>query len=216
MNLDFALILFAIGGALVGLGADLISRGWPAHLPEYVKSRGVRWQTAVLMLTGAAAFTALAAQWGVAPREFLILFVYFVALTVLLATDLDQKLLPDLITLPLIVFSAAILLLGWSPLLAGKSLGLVSGIGAGIGAPVLLWIGDRVLHGDLGWGDLKLAASIGLMSGVTGFFLGMLMASIGFAVVLLVLMAFRRIGLKSAVPFGPVLIYAAFAAVLIR
>ena len=89
--------------------------------------------TVVLVATGAAVFAILPLRW-VEPRDQLILAVYCAALLVLLATDLDQKLLPDLITLPLIVFSGAVLLLGWSPVLAGKELGLVSGIAAGVGA----------------------------------------------------------------------------------
>ena len=44
---------------------------------------------------------------------------------------------------------------------------------------------------------------------------GLLVASIGFSVVLIALIALRRSSLKSAVPFGPVLILAAFAAVLL-
>jgi leader peptidase (prepilin peptidase)/N-methyltransferase len=115
----------------------------------------------------------------------------------------------------LIGFSAAVLLLGWSPALAGKDLGLASGIAAGIGAPGLLLLSDRLLGGELGLGDVKLAASLGLLFGISLLFMGMLVASVGFAVVLLALMAVRRIGLKTAVPFGPVLIFAAFAAALL-
>jgi leader peptidase (prepilin peptidase)/N-methyltransferase len=136
-------------------------------------------------------------------------------LLVLLATDLDQKLLPDLITLPLIVVTAVLLVLGWSPLLAGKELGLFSGIAAAIAAPLFLFVTDRFLHGDLGEGDLKLAVSIGLLCGLTLLVSGLLVASIGFSVVLVVLIAVGRLSMRSAVPFGPVLILAAFVAALL-
>jgi prepilin signal peptidase PulO-like enzyme (type II secretory pathway) len=43
----------------------------------------------------------------------------------------------------------------------------------------------------------------------------LLVASLVFAGVLLLLMAMRRIGLRSAVPFGPMLILGAFAAALL-
>jgi leader peptidase (prepilin peptidase)/N-methyltransferase len=209
------LVPFAIGGAVLGFVADAISRRWPAHEDGYATRGILSWRTGVLALTGAIAFGGLAAGWAAEPRDLVILFVYFVVLLVLLATDLDQRLLPDLLTLPLIVFSAAVLLLGWSPLLADRSLGLASGIAAGVGAPALLWIGDRVMHGDLGGGDLKLAVSIGLMSGVSQLFLGLIAASIGFSVALLALMAVKKLGLKSAVPFGPMLIFAAYVAALV-
>ena len=203
-----------IVGAILGLAADFVSRRWPQHEEDYAPSAGIRWQTLVLVATGAAVFALLPLRW-VEPRDQLILAVYCAALLILLATDLDQKLLPDLITLPLIVFSGAVLLLGWSPVLAGKELGLVSGLAAGIGLPILLFVSDRILHGELGGGDLKLAVSIGFMSGVAALVFGLLVASIGFSIVLIALMAMRRLSLKSAVPFGPVLILGAFAAVLL-
>ncbi|HEY5488706.1 MAG TPA: prepilin peptidase, partial [Candidatus Limnocylindrales bacterium] len=145
---------------------------------------------------------------------FAVYAVLFVALLVLLATDLDQRVLPDLITLPLIVFAAVLLIGDWSPALANKDLGRISGLAAGILAPVLLLVSDRVIGGDLGMGDVKLSISLGLIFGLSALFYGLLLASIGFAVVLIGLMAVRRLGMKSAVPFGPVLIFAAFLAAL--
>ena len=133
----------------------------------------------------------------------------------MLATDLDQRLLPDELTLPLIVFAAGVLLINASPALADKSLGLASGIGAGIGAPVLLLVSDRVLGGQLGLGDVKLSISLGLMFGVSALFYGLLIAGVGFSVVLVGLIVARRLSLKSVVPFGPVLVLAGFVAALL-
>ena len=64
-------------------------------------------------------------------------------------------------------------------------------------------------------GDLKLAVSLGLMSGVSGLFAGFLIASVLSSVVLLLLIASRRIGLRSAIPFGPILIAAGIIATLL-
>jgi leader peptidase (prepilin peptidase) / N-methyltransferase len=206
-------VLVAAGaGLLIGLAADRLAARWPEHEPG-TPSRGLDWRTVLVAATGSLVFAGLAVRWS-EPLDFLILAVYSAALVVLLATDLDQKLLPDLITLPLIAFAAVVLLAGWSPLLADRELALLSGIAAGIGAPVLLFVSDRVLKGALGLGDLKLAISIGLLAGVSRFFAGFLIASIGFAVVILALIALRRIGLRTAIPFGPVLIFAAMAAML--
>jgi hypothetical protein len=52
------------------------------------------------------------------------------------------------------------------------------------------------------------------MSGVSNVFVGIVVASVGFSAVLIVLIALRRLSLKSAVPFGPVLIITGFIAVL--
>jgi leader peptidase (prepilin peptidase)/N-methyltransferase len=209
---ELAVVAAAAFGALLGFIADRLSTRWPEHEPDY-QPRRLDWRTAVLALIGAAVGAGLVLRWS-EPRDLAILAVYCAVLLVLLATDLDQKILPDLLTLPLIVFSGAILLLGWSPLLADKSLALVSGIGAAIGLPILLFVSDRILRGELGAGDLKLAVSLGLMSGVSRLFVGLLLASIGFSLVLLVLIGLRRLSLKSAVPFGPVLIIAAYVAAL--
>jgi leader peptidase (prepilin peptidase) / N-methyltransferase len=205
-------IAAAVAGALFGLGADRLSVRWPDHLPEY-HPRRLDWRTVVVMLTGAVVAAGLATRVDV-PRDLAVLTLFAAALMVLLATDLDQKILPDLVTLPLIAFAAAVLLLGWSPVLAGKDFGTLSGVGAAVIAPTVLFISDRVLGGDLGFGDIKLSVSLGLMLGLSALFYGLLVASVGFAIVLVALIALRRIGLRSAVPFGPVLIFAAFIAAL--
>ena len=205
-------LLAAVVGAAWGLFAERLSARWPRHADGHI--RGLDWRTAVVPIGSAAAFAALAARWT-EPRDQLILLAYAAVLVVLLATDLDQRLLPDLLTLPLIPVVLVIVVLGWDPLLAGKELPLVSAFAAAIGAPLLLLLSDRVLGGGLGMGDVKLAVSLGLMSGVTRLVGGFLVASIAGALVLLVLIGLRRLSLKSAVPFGPVLIAAAIVAALL-
>lgn len=213
MSLTVAVAVLVVAGAVLGFAADRLSVRWPAHEAGY-RPRGLDWRTVVLIVTGAVVFGGLAARWENDSWSLVLLGTVSAALVILLATDLNQKVLPDLITLPLIGLTAAMLLLGWSPLLAGKELGLYSGIAAGLVAPVFLFITDRLLRGDLGDGDLKLAVSIGLLTGITLLVGGLLVASVGFSAVLLVLIAARRLGLRSAVPFGPVLIATAFLAML--
>lgn len=203
----------ALVGALVGFAADRLASRWPEHEPGIPK-RGLDWRTAVLVAAGGAVFAGLAWRWN-EPSALLVLVPFALALLVLLATDLDQRLLPDLLTLPMIAFAAVVLVLGWSPLLAGKELAIVSGVVAAIGAPLFLFLTDKLLHGALGAGDLKLAVSIGLLCGITRLFVGFLLASVAFAAVLLVLIALRRLSLRTAVPFGPVLIGGAFIAMLL-
>jgi leader peptidase (prepilin peptidase)/N-methyltransferase len=169
-------------------------------------------------LAGAVALGAVVNRWAGdanAFRALVVLLPFAIALLVLLATDLDQRLLPDLLTLPMIAVAAVVLVAGWSPLLAGKEFGFVSAIAAAIGAPLFLWLTDLLLNGALGFGDLKLAVSLGLLCGVSRLFAGFLGASIVFSVVLVALIASRRLGLRTAVPFGPVLIGAAFIAMVL-
>jgi leader peptidase (prepilin peptidase)/N-methyltransferase len=206
-------VVAALVGALIGLLADRLAQRWPEHEP-FTARRGLGWRTAVLVGIGAAVMGGLFWRWT-EPRDLAVLVPFAVALLVLLATDLDQRLLPDLLTLPMIAAAAVVLVLGWSPLLAGKELAIVSGVAAAIAAPAFLFITDKLLRGALGGGDLKLAVSLGLLCGITRLFVGFLSASIVFAVVLLVLIGLRRLSLRTAVPFGPVLIGAAFIAMLL-
>ena len=202
---------YAVLGLVVGSLADRLAARWPSHEDGAVRGRD--WRTVVIALGGATAFAALAGRWS-EPLDLAILSVYFGALLVLMATDLDQKLLPDVITLPLVVAALVLTLTGLNPLLADKELPIASALLAGIGAPLLLFALDVVVKGALGMGDLKLVAGLGLMSGVTRLFGGLVVASIASAVILIVLIASRRLTMKTAIPFGPILILGGMLAAL--
>ena len=70
--------------------------------------------------------------------------------------------------------------------------------------------------GAFGLGDVKLLVGVGLLLGGERALGGTLFGLILAGVVLLALLAARRIGRKSLVPFGPFLIIGALWAVLIR
>jgi leader peptidase (prepilin peptidase)/N-methyltransferase len=209
----------AVLGALFGLAADRLAARWPVHEDGVV--RKLDWRSPVVVLASAATFGALAARWS-DPLDFLVLGIYAAALMVLLATDLDQRLLPNLITLPLIVYTAAVTLVSpllghpLNPLLADKDAGAISAVVAAIAAPAFLALTDRLFHGALGRGDLKLSVSIGLMSGLSLLLTGFLVAMTAFAIIIVVLVLSRRITLKTAIPFGPALIGAAIVAALVQ
>jgi prepilin signal peptidase PulO-like enzyme (type II secretory pathway) len=205
-------LIFAASGAVFGAFADRLSARWPSHADG--ASRSVDWRTVAVLASGLLVFAALVVRWP-EPRDQLVLGVYFAALIVLLATDLDQKLLPDLLTLPLIAFALIVLLLGWNPMLAGKELGVFSGIAAGIAAPLVLVLTSRLFGGGIGMGDVKLAVSLGLMFGISHLIQGFLLASIGSSVVIVLLIATRRIGRRTPIPFGPILIAAGIVAGLL-
>ena len=213
-----AVAVATILGAIFGFGADRLSSRWPLHEEDGV--RGLDWRTAAVTIGGGGAFAALAWRWS-DPLDLLVLGIYVAALIVLLATDLDQKLLPDLITFPLMAYALAILVLELNPVLAGKAQlviadGDLAAVIAAVAAPALLAITDRIFRGALGMGDLKLAVSLGLMFGVTQLFVGFLVGTLAFAAVVLVLVVSRRVSMKTAVPFGPALIAAGVAAAVIE
>lgn len=162
---------------------------------------------------GLGAGAALSMRWNEA-REIAVVAPYLAVLVLLLATDLDQRLLPDALTLPMIPAAALVLVIGWNPVLGGEELGVLSGIAAGVAFPLLFLAGSIVFRGGLGLGDVKLLVSVGLFSGVRALLGGLIVASLGFGLVVVMLLAVRRIGLRSYVPFGPVIIVAAAIAAL--
>ena len=140
---------------------------------------------------------------------------WVVALVLLLATDLDQRLLPDVITLPLIPLALIVVLVGVNPLVAPADLPWA--ILAAIVLPVALGLlAIPFGAGAIGMGDLKLLVSVGLLGGALRLLTGVVWGALLGGVVILALLLARRITLKSYVPFGPFLIYGALAAILLR
>ena len=199
-------------GVVVGFAADRLAARWPEHDGSIV--RAVDWRTAVLVAWSGISFAAAATRWTDA-AAVAVVTAYFTVLVVLLATDLDQRLLPDVLTLPLIPLTLLLLLSGGNPLLAGKEHGVASGLAAGVGAPVLLAVSNVVLRGGLGTGDLKLAVSLGLLSGVSRLLAGFFIASAASSVVLVALLLLRRLSLRTPIPYGPILIAAGMLAALL-
>ena len=129
---------------------------------------------------------------------------WFLVLELLLATDLDQRLLPDVITLPMIPIAVAIAALGWDPLVRGQLVPAV--IGALLMPLILFVLSIPFGPGAIGLGDIKLLVSVGLLTGLGRVVLG---------VVVIALLASRRVTMKSYIPFGPFLIVGAMWSVLI-
>ena len=139
---------------------------------------------------------------------------WFVTLIVGLATDLDQRVLPDELTLPVIPLALLYAWSGLNPLVGGA---LVFAVAAAVLIPAVLYLPSIPFGaGAFGIGDVKFLAGMGLMVGgeraVGGTLFGLLVAG----VVLFLLLVTRRIGRKTYVPFGPFLIIGALWAVLIR
>lgn len=207
----FAVAIAAVSGAIFGRAADRIAARWPAH-PPGTEPRAMDWRTVVVVATGALVFGVLVVRWPL-PADALLLGAAAGLLLLLLATDLDQRLLPDVLTVPLAVV-ALVALLTESPLLPAGVPGVASALVAGIGLPLFLLISNRLLAGELGGGDLKLAVGIGLLAGVGRLLAGFLIASLAFSAILLLLIALGRLERRTVVPFGPVLVFAGFIALL--
>jgi leader peptidase (prepilin peptidase)/N-methyltransferase len=138
-------------------------------------------------------------------------FLFLAGTGVLLGLiDARHKLLPDRVTLPSIGITTA--------LLAGAALGTGDGtafVRAVLGAVVLFvvfFVLVLVSPRSIGMGDAKLAALLGLGLGWLGTTVLMLGIAAGFvvqAVLALVLLATRRVGLRGELPFGPAMLVGA-------
>jgi leader peptidase (prepilin peptidase)/N-methyltransferase len=205
-----AIILALLGGAW-GFASDRISARWPPHDDGSV--RRIDWRTAVVAVVGTFALGGIAVRFG-DPVPGVVFGAYLVALVLLLATDLDQRLLPDLITLPAIPLAFLFSLSGANPLLSPD--GLPVAVAVAIVVPLaLLALSIPFGAGAIGQGDLKLLVSVGLMVGPLRLVYGAIYGALVAGLVLVVLLAARRITLKSFVPYGPFLILGAFWAVLV-
>lgn len=202
-----------VGGAL-GFAADRFATRWPEHDEEHPAGRRVDWRTAVCVIVGAAALGLLPVRFADDPLAIALFGAWFVTLILGLGTDLDQRLLPNELTLPVIPVALIYAISGGNPLVGAD---LVPALVAAILIPAVLYLPSIPFGaGAFGLGDVKLLVGMGLMLGgeraLGGTVVGLLLGG----VVLLVLLATRRISRRSYVPFGPFLILGAMWAVLIR
>jgi len=204
-------ILLGVVGGAWGFAADRIAARWPAHDDGSV--RPIDWRTPVVVIVGALSLGALTVRFT-DPLVAVVFGVYLVALVLLLATDLDQRLLPDVITLPAIPLAFVFSLSGLNPLVPVGVLPIA--VAVAIGVPLLLWLLSIPFGaGAIGQGDLKLLVSVGLMVGPLRLVYGAIYGALLAGVVLVVLLLLRRITLKTFVPYGPFLIIGAIWAVLV-
>lgn len=209
MITPLAIALAALGAGW-GFLADRIGARWPAHEDGHV--RPIDWRTPVPIVTGALALGVLTLRFP-EPVDAVIFGVYVIALVLLLATDLDQRLLPDVITLPAIPVALLVTLAGLNPLVPVGQLPVT--IAVAIAVPLGLAVLARPFGaGAIGMGDLKLLVSVGILAGPLRLVYGVVYGALLAGLVIVVLLVARRITLKSFIPFGPFLILGALWAIL--
>ncbi|MEP6640118.1 MAG: A24 family peptidase [Chloroflexota bacterium] len=209
---DWSFIAGAALGLAWGFVADRIAARWPAHDDGAI--RRVDWRTLFVVLLGGAAFAATVARFGSSPDQLLFVGIYVVALILLFATDLDQRLLPDVITLPLVGLALVAFASGRGPYVH-----TIEDFGWAAAAAVVVPLALYLLAipfgaGAIGQGDLKLLVSVGLFGGALKLFYGLVTGALLAGVVVGVLVFTRRISMKSFVPYGPFLIAGTLWAIL--
>jgi len=201
-------------GFALGIAADRFATRWPEHDEEHPPGRAVDWRTAVVALIGALALGLLPLRFGADPLAFVVFGAWFVTLIVGLATDLDQRLLSDLLTLPVIPLALVYALSGLNPLVGNE---VVIAVAAGLAIPAVLYLPSIPFGaGAFGLGDVKLLVGVGLLAGGSRALGSVVFALLFAGVVIILLLLARRIGRRTYIPFGPFFIIGALWAVLLR
>lgn len=194
-------VLFAVAGA----ASERLASVWP---PDEARRRPTSWRTVALAVVSGVAATAIVARsslpwWGTA--GYLVILALLLVLT---ATDLEQRRLPHLVLDPLIV--AAAVFVPFNP--AVQPLDALIGAAAAV---AFLGALALVVRGGLATGDLYLVAPIGLILGWPVIFTALFAGAFLAAGTSLVLLAFRRVGMRTYIPFGPFLVAGAVYALLV-
>jgi leader peptidase (prepilin peptidase)/N-methyltransferase len=158
--------------------------------------------------------------------ETLVFLPFLSGMVVLFFTDLDEQLLPDVVTYPLA--AAGLVLAAWNGRLdlapgvlgsgsvSGRLLSAAAGAALGAGVFVVMMIVWKALfvREAMGWGDPKLMLGVGAFTGIPGVVLTILLASVAGTLVNLPLLLAGRRRMTSEVPFGcylaPVAVFVVF------
>ena len=193
-------IAFAVAGAL----SERLASVWP---PEEAHRRQPGWRTLALAVASGVAAAAVVARSSLPWWATAVYLLLLGLLLVLTATDLEQRRLPHVVLDPLILAAAAFV--PFNPAVEP-----VMAIAGAVAAVVFLGTLALVVRGGLAVGDLYLVAPIGLMLGWPVIFTALFAAAFLAAGASLVLLAGRRVGMRSYIPFGPFLVGGAVLALV--
>jgi leader peptidase (prepilin peptidase)/N-methyltransferase len=188
----------------------LALRGRCAHCAERISIR-----YPLVELATAVLFVAVTARLGatLALPAYLYLAAVAVALTMI---DFDVRRLPNAIVLPSYVVGAVLLV---PPVLAHGDWWSAARSLAAMAALYAFYFALAFLYpGGMGFGDVKLAGLLGLYLGWLGWSSVLIGTFTGFLVGGLaggVLLATRRAGRKTAIPFGPAMLAGALLALFV-
>jgi prepilin signal peptidase PulO-like enzyme (type II secretory pathway) len=194
----------AIAFVLLGAAAERLAAVWPAEEASR-RGPGIR--------TGLLAVASGAAAWGIVARSTLdwwvtgVHLLLLALLVVLAATDLEQRRLPHLVLDPLI--AVAVVFVPFNPTV--EPLSALAGAAVAV---AFLGVLGVVIRSGVAMGDLYLVAPLGLVLGWPAIFVAVFLAALLSSATSLLLLATRRVGLKSYIPFGPFLVAGAVLTLL--
>lgn len=198
------ILVGAAGFAALGVVAERLASVWP---PEEASRRPPGLRTIGLALVaglagGAVLLRSTLPWWATAAQLVLLALMLFLS-----ATDLEQRRLPHLLLDPFIVAGAAFV--PFNPQVSPVD----AFVGAGAAVAFLGALG-LLIRGGLALGDIYLVIPLGLLLGWPAIFSAIFLGALLSALASLVLLATRRAGLRSYIPFGPFLVAGAVLTLL--
>jgi len=194
-----------VGGVAAGPLLDAVARQVPRAEPVWPLRRPTRLTVVISPATGVLA-ALVALQFGASwllPAQ-----LWLLGLAVILTvTDLQLQRLPNAVLWPGGVVLAVLLVV--AAFARQEPAVLIGSVVAAAVLFALFLLAAVVSPAGMGMGDVKLAAVLGLALGYVGLatvLLAVLLAFALHAVVSLVLLATRRAGRRTALPFGPPLL----------
>lgn len=191
-------------GLACGIAAALLTaKGEAAHQggmkQVFADKKDLRAMLVVLAVCCViGAYAVMLHGYGENAIKLIVIGSYLSSVTV---NDMKRREIPDLTT---IVFSLLFIAVIWwfdgpSGLLAGA-------IGAAVPA-VLLLVAMLIKKNSVGLGDIKMVAACGLICGFPGVFFVMFRAALAILVYSLIMLIFKKLKLKSELPFAPFLLF---------
>ncbi|MBM3129749.1 MAG: hypothetical protein FJ009_14125 [Chloroflexi bacterium] len=203
------IFLCAILGSIAGIG---INRGADRLIAaRALPNVQARWRAPLVIGVAALAFGFLVARFGVT-LQFALTAIYTALFLIVLVTDLEHRLIFDVVILPAALFAALaspLSQLGWQLSLLGGAIAFVIVLGIYFFAEIFARARKlKIAGGAFGQGDVKLAAFMGIVVGFPNVFPAILYTILlgGVGAILFLayqLIAHRRVALTAAIPYGP-------------
>ena len=167
---------------------------------RYCKAH-ISWRYPVVELLTAVLWILAWLKFGLS-LEFLSAAVFLSLGIIITFIDLDQQIIPDVISLPGVIIGLLLALLSGRPPITDALIGA-------FGGAALLFLVAILSRGGMGGGDAKLLGMIGAFLGWQGAAAALMIGSFAGAITGLLLIALKVIKRRDPVPFGPFLIFGA-------
>jgi len=144
-------------------------------------------------------------KYGLTPELGAMVF-YGALLTIIFMVDLEKGVILNKVVYPAMAIAFVLSALQIQPELPQWPVEGIANVAMGGGIGFLFFFVLAIAsRGGMGWGDVKLAGLIGLATGFPMVLVAIVLGAVLGAIVGVVLMAVRKKGMKSRIPFGPFL-----------